>query len=144
MKYKVGDRFKIREDLVVVKMNCYNEFVKEMVPWGGQVATIAHHTAEYGYLLEGGKNWYWTDEMIEGLASEASNDTVNHPAHYTQGKIECIDYIIDKKMSYCLGCAIKYLTRCELKNDGKNRIEDLQKAVFYINKQIEVWEAENE
>jgi hypothetical protein len=29
-----------------------------------------------------------------------------------------------------------------MKNGGKNRIEDLRKAVFYINKQIEVWEAE--
>jgi dipeptidase len=142
MKYKVGDRIKVREDLIVGKEYGNNDFAKEMVPWRGQIATIAHCT-EDGYMLEG-DDWYWTDEMIEGLVSEASNDTVNHPAHYTQGKIECIDYIIDKKLSYCLGNAIKYITRCELKNGGKNRIEDLQKAVFYINKQIAIWEAKHE
>ncbi len=81
-----------------------------------------------------------------GCASvvDAVDNTVNHPSHYTNGTIECIDYIIDKKLSYCLGNAIKYITRCELKNGGKNRIEDLKKAIFYINKQIEVWEADDE
>lgn len=142
MKYKVGDRVKIREDLIEDKQYGAQVFTSEMKPWCGQVATIAH-CGECDYLLEGADIWYWTEEMIEGLASEASNDSVNHPSHYTQGKIECIDYIIDKRFSYCLGNAIKYITRCELKNGGKNRIEDLRKAVFYINKQIEVWEADD-
>jgi hypothetical protein len=141
MKYKVGDKVKIREDLIVGKLYDDNEFVEEMVPWGGQVATIAHCT-EYGYLLEGDDNWYWSDEMFEGLASEVSNDTVNHPAHYTQGKIECIDFIEDKRLGYHLGNACKYIVRCQLKNGGKNRIEDLKKAAWYIDRQIKLWEAE--
>jgi hypothetical protein len=143
MKYKVGDRVKIREDLIVGKEYDDNEFVEEMVPWGGQVATIAH-CGKYGYSLEGDDNWYWSDEMFEGLASEVSNDTVNHPAHYTQGKIECIDFIEDKRLGYHLGNACKYIVRCQLKNGGKNRIEDLKKAAWYIDRQIKLWEAENE
>jgi hypothetical protein len=82
--------------------------------------------------------------MFEGLASEVSNDTVNHPAHYTQGKIECIDFIEDKRLGYHLGNACKYIVRCQLKNGGKNRIEDLKKAAWYIDRQIKLWEAENE
>jgi hypothetical protein len=94
-------------------------------------------------IVNGNRIFYDTQTGRVSVVN-AVDDTVNHPSHYTQGKIECIDYIIDKKLSYCLGNAIKYITRCELKNGGKNRIEDLRKAVFYINKQIEVWEAEDE
>jgi hypothetical protein len=42
----------------------------EMIPLRGQVATIACY-GTYGYLLEGGTDWVWTDEMIEGLVSES-------------------------------------------------------------------------
>ena len=66
-------------------------------------------------------------------------DAVRHPAHY-QGRIECLDYILDKKLSFCLGNAVKYITRCQHKNGGKNKVEDLKKAVFYIETQIKEWE----
>ena len=36
-----------------------------------------------------------------------ANDNVNHPAHYTEGKIEAIDYIQDKGFNFSLGNAIK-------------------------------------
>jgi hypothetical protein len=70
------------------------------------------------------------------------SNSVNHPAHYTQGKIECIDFIEDKRLGYHLGNACKYIVRCQLKNGGKNRIEDLKKAAWYIDRQIKLWEAE--
>ena len=40
-----------------------------------------------------------------------ANDNVNHPAHYTDGKIEVIDYIQDKGFNFCRGNAIKYISR---------------------------------
>lgn len=64
-----------------------------------------------------------------------TNDPVNHPAHYTQGKIECIDFILDKKMNFCRGNAVKYIVRAGLKDPAKE-IEDLEKAVFYLNREI--------
>ena len=64
------------------------------------------------------------------------HDPVNYPAHYTQGKIECIDFIMDKQLNFCRGNAIKYVVRAGLKDPAKE-IEDLQKAVFYLNKEIE-------
>lgn len=64
------------------------------------------------------------------------HDPVNYPAHYTQGKIECIDFIMDKQLNFCRGNAIKYVVRAGLK-DPEKEIEDLQKAVFYLNKEIE-------
>ncbi len=61
-------------------------------------------------------------------------DNVNHPNHYTNGDIEVIDYIEDKGFNYHLGNAIKYISRCEHK--GK-KVEDLEKAIWYVNREIE-------
>ena len=69
-----------------------------------------------------------------------NNDAVNHPSHYTSSPakcscgetIECIQ--ITEHMNFCLGNAVKYIWRADLKHDA---IEDLKKAVFYINREIE-------
>lgn len=62
------------------------------------------------------------------------NDNINNPKHYTNhpSGIECIQ--ITEHMSFCLGNAIKYIWRADLKNDA---IEDLQKARWYIDREIE-------
>lgn len=66
-------------------------------------------------------------------------DMVNHPPHYTDGGIETIDYLEAKLgpdgfRSYCIGCAMKYLSRAGKKGD---LMEDLMKARWYINRLIE-------
>ena len=63
-------------------------------------------------------------------------DSVNHPSHYTDGKIEVIDFIEDKKLNYHRGNAIKYIARAGKKNK-KKEIEDLRKAIWYLNREIE-------
>ena len=63
-------------------------------------------------------------------------DNVNHPSHYTSGKIEVIDFIEDKELGFHLGNAVKYISRAGRKNPDKI-VEDLQKAVWYINRQIQ-------
>ena len=66
-------------------------------------------------------------------------DKVNHPTHYTGGKIECIDAIESATVNLtgieavCTGNAIKYLWRWK----QKNGVEDLHKAKWYINRLIE-------
>ena len=74
-------------------------------------------------------------------------DMVNNPPHYTGTKIEVIDYIEDKKLGFCLGNAIKYLSRAGKKQDSlksikEKEIEDLQKAIWYINRRIYELETE--
>jgi hypothetical protein len=64
------------------------------------------------------------------------SDPVNHPAHYTTGRIEVIDFIDDKELGFCLGNAVKYIARAGKKDPAKT-VEDLQKAVWYINHHIE-------
>ena len=64
------------------------------------------------------------------------NDPVNHPAHYTDGKIEVIDFIEDKKLDFHLGNAVKYIARAG-KKDPKKLIEDLEKARWYLDRKIQ-------
>lgn len=61
-------------------------------------------------------------------------DLINHPPHYTAhpSGIECIQ--ITEHMGFNLGNAVKYIWRADLKNDA---IEDLKKAAWYINREIE-------
>lgn len=60
------------------------------------------------------------------------NDPVNHPKHYTEhpSGIECIQ--ITRHMSFNLGNAMKYVWRSDLKNG----VEDLNKAVWYLQDEI--------
>ena len=73
---------------------------------------------------------------LKNNAPAKKNDTINHPIHYTDGKIEVIDYIEDKKFGYHLGNAIKYISRAG-KKDPTKKIEDLKKAVWYIVREID-------
>ena len=63
------------------------------------------------------------------------NDVVNHPAHYTDGKIEVIDFIEDKGLNFHRGNAVKHISRAGKKDPAKE-IEDLKKAVWYLNREI--------
>lgn len=60
-------------------------------------------------------------------------DMVNHPPHYTTGKIEVIDFIEDQRFGYCDGQVIKYVSRFRHKG---NAIEDLKKARWYLDRLI--------
>jgi hypothetical protein len=71
---------------------------------------------------------------------ETKPDMVNHPPHYKghASGVECIE--ITRHMDFCLGNAVKYLFRREKKG---NLCEDLKKAVWYINQEIERYSAES-
>lgn len=73
-------------------------------------------------------------------------DNVNHPSHYTQGGIECIDALKAATVgktgieAVCVANVIKYLFRYE----NKNGLEDVRKAQWYINRLIQELEEEKE
>ena len=71
------------------------------------------------------------------------NDNVNHPSHYTDGKIEVIDFIEDKQLGFCLGNAVKYISRAGKKYKDKE-VEDLQKAIWYIERRIKELKENNQ
>lgn len=67
------------------------------------------------------------------------SDPVNHPDHYTShpSGIECIQ--ITEHMGFLIGNAVKYIWRADLKNG----VEDLQKAIWYIQREIAKRERES-
>lgn len=71
---------------------------------------------------------------LEDMKTLAVKETVNHPNHYNVGGIEVIDFIESWNLGFSLGNAIKYIARAPYKN---NELEDLKKAKWYINREIE-------
>ena len=70
-----------------------------------------------------------------------AEDRVNHPKHYTSDPsgVECIE--ITRHRNFNIGNAIKYLWRNGLKDEAdrtqrEKQIEDLEKAIWYINDEI--------
>ena len=82
-----------------------------------------------------------SEARLDGSHLKESNETpdmVNHPKHYTQGGIECIDAIkaatVGKRgiEAVCVANVIKYCWRYE----EKNGVEDVRKAKFYLERLI--------
>lgn len=93
---------------------------------------------------------YVKKEIVDKVAKlskidydQPTADAVNHPTHYCSDPsgVECID--ITQHRDFCIGNAIKYLWRAGLKQDAdktakEKQIEDLKKAIWYINAEIDL------
>lgn len=77
-----------------------------------------------------------TLEEPEVKVVELKEDVINHPSHYTRGKIEVIDFIEDQQLPYHLGNVIKYIARAGYKGDKLDKLEDLKKARWYLDRYI--------
>ena len=102
---------------------------------GGRCDIIAYR------LHDQGINHHTNDDRLEQDLNECIGqdfDVINHPSHYTKGRIECIDAIDSATTgksgieAVCVANIIKYLFRYE----EKNGLEDVKKAKWYINKLI--------
>lgn len=78
--------------------------------------------------------------------SAPASDPVNHPSHYTAGKIECIDAIeamlaapTSPMLAFLKGQVVKYVWRAGSK---ANLLEDLKKAEWYLKRAINDLESE--
>lgn len=102
-------------------------------------------------LMEREVKNYLTKDSKMTAKKQPKSDNVNHPKHYNShpSGVECIT--ITEHMTFNVGNAIKYLWRAGLKTiqnnpgagypfsipDRKKHIEDLEKAAWYINREIE-------
>lgn len=91
MQYKVGDKVKIREDLIVDDVYGSDSFAEEMAQYKGKTATITDvHMDKYEIDIDDG-SWYWTDEMLE--------DDVNIAKSKDDVKAQTVD--IGYHLEYC-------------------------------------------
>jgi hypothetical protein len=142
MRYKVGDKVYLRDDLtnetVYGGLGWYDSMIK------GQWAEIRKYY-DNNYSIKEDTTYNYSEEMIDHIKTaqlstdamdEKQDDMVNHPKHYTQGEIETIDKIkyLTREFSgieaVCLGNFIKYIDRCNLKGG----MQDLEKADWYLNR----------
>lgn len=75
-------------------------------------------------------------EALEEMTPEPEQERVNHPAHYHADTIEAIDVIEAWGLNFNRGNCVKYLSRAGLK-DPTREIEDLKKALWYLQREIE-------
>ncbi len=147
MEYKAGDKVRVRKDLSAGDYYGGVFCNPEMERKAGKVVTIEHKTP-FGRYKIGEDCWDWVSEMFEGLAEELpqqdkvaemlgcepkeipQDDAVSHPSHYTDGKIEVIDFIQDKHLDFARGNVVKYIARAG-KKDKSKELEDLKKAKQY-------------
>ena len=78
------------------------------------------------------------EELIEHAHKLMDEDLVNHPPHYNNGKIECIEAIEamlshEEYVGYLRGNSLKYRWRFRY----KDFIQDLKKAEWYENRLLE-------
>lgn len=84
----------------------------------------------------------WDREIPEIDTNDpGASDNVNHPMHYETGKFECIDVMVetqgvDAVKNFCLCNAFKYIYRTR----RKNGLEDVKKALWYLEKYVELEE----
>lgn len=111
---------------------------------------VVSHVLRDGFRLHGVKfPTYWYNQCYFELAHEGdeAEDLVNHPSHYTSDPsgVECIT--ITRHRNFNIGNAFKYLWRNGLKDSAaksarEKQVEDLRKAIFYIEDEIKRIEAQ--
>lgn len=82
-----------------------------------------------------------SDEEVDEFLEKV--DDVSHPLHYNRGRIEVIEFIEDQRLGYHLGQVVKYITRAGHK-DSTKAVEDLEKARWYLTREIELRIAKKE
>jgi hypothetical protein len=112
--------------------NIRDYFTKNPDKTVSEVARVMGVTYQIAYMTKR-KMKPTPNEALPVTMEEPKADAVNHPAHYKVGGIETIDFIEAKGLNYNTGNAVKYITRADHKG---NRKQDLEKAVWYLNREI--------
>lgn len=133
MKYKVGDKVRIRRNLSADELNV-NDM---MIPFAGSTATITsvyNDGVAYAVDIDKG-DWVWDDSMLEDVDETDETDKTVNPDYYKFHGYDVFDIADYFGLSFPLGNAIKYLLRCKHK---ENEEQDLRKAIKCIERHLEM------
>ena len=132
MKYNVGDKVRVRKDLVNYSEYGGELFVRGMQQFKGKVVTICRLLDDKYFIREDTSEYAWTNEMLEGLANDAIK-----PDYYQFHGYDVFDIAEHFGLSFPLGNALKYILRHK---DETKRLEDLKKARQCLDRAIELME----
>lgn len=134
MKYKVGDKVRVREDLVVDEEYDGEYFVENMTQYRGKIVTIDRAVAdELEYLIkDDNHSCLWTDSMFEPLESENSTDEANISDEWVLCKDDTESHADSTEAAVDVNClleakfkeAVGKITPDELKEILLKKIED--------------------
>lgn len=99
MKYKVGDKVKVRENLEIGKAYCGQTFVVQMKKYKGQIVTIKVADYDGYYIEEDEQDWYWTEEMLEDVEEKLKEADYGIEVVNEQNKIEELETKLKNKQS---------------------------------------------
>lgn len=128
MKYKTGDRVRIVQpggfSGYKGRVTSVNALATAPYPYGVKIFVESH--AKYIHLAE--------DEIELDTGAVETSNAVDHPSHYTwlPNGLEVID--LTEHLNFSRGNAVKYICRADRKG---NELEDLQKARWYIEREIQ-------
>ena len=134
MIIKKGDKFKCIKDVIMDNDPNDIAYTKGKIYISESDKCI---TDNQGYV-----NHCWNNKSEQYFIKLSEKEMVNHPSHYKNGKYEAIDIMIDvfgkdKVANFCELNAFKYLWRA---NNKGTDIQDKKKAIWYLNKYIELKE----
>ena len=145
--HEIGERFEYNGVVLGVAIGTGNMFdCKRCYFCHSNCLSLDNMNCDKRKRLDGTPIYYKLIEQCKPKDMEQKTeikvDNVNHPAHYNShpSGIECIE--IARHHNFNIGNAIKYLWRAGLKSekgmeDADKQVEDLRKAIFYINDEIE-------
>ena len=132
MIIKKGDKFKCIKDVIMDNDPNDIAYTKDKI-----------YISERDKCITDNKDYvshYWNNKSEQYFIKLSEKEMVNHPSHYKNGKYEAIDIMIDvfgkdKVANFCELNAFKYLWRA---NNKGTDIQDKKKAIWYLNKYIEL------
>ena len=118
-----------------------NKTVKEMIENSNEMMRTTSNEERKRILAE--KTNKVAEKLSETFVKLASSENVNHPHHYGgDTQYEVIKVLEAWDLDFHLGNVVKYVARAG-KKDKSKEIQDLEKALWYLKRKIELLKGEN-
>ena len=130
-----NENIKYSDEELAAAETAFVEYVKRN---SEKIKNLVFHKddgTEILYSRVDNKGDYDTEEDSSESKPLSEQSAVNRPSHYNMGKYEVVDVINDWNLNFQKGNAVKYIARAGHKDPSKE-IEDLEKALFYINYEV--------